>query len=94
MFEQRMCYVVTYHELEEAIKKHYGQSIEIPADLESGNDVAYTFDLTGFLKWDEERVQEWLEDDTWVCYVTSDLLNRMASEGGIPRGYYVMEVCW
>jgi hypothetical protein len=94
MFEQRTCYMVDYGELEAAIKKHYGQSLEILSDLECSNDSAHVFDLTGFLEWDEERVQMWLKDSNSICYMAQDLLAKMASKGAIPCGYYVMEVCW
>ena len=92
-FKKRTCIHIDWHELEDAIEKHYGQRLDIPCDLESSNDVAYTFDLTKSLYWDEHRIQGWLQDDR-ECYMTRDLLNKMASEGAIPREFYVMEISW
>jgi hypothetical protein len=73
----------------------YLKEFEFVAVEEAANDSSYTFSVTGKQdKWDEEEMKEILERKDFGSFTTRRILNYLASKDLIPKGNYLINVCW
>lgn len=87
---------VNYSDAEQAIKEHFGKTFEIVAMEEMGNNSSLTFSVDGEISPDAQKAfNAWLYgDNDALMFQTSVLFNYMVSFGVIPKGDYVIEICW
>ena len=79
--EQKTYYQINYDLANRLIRAHIYPDYEIIAELESGNDVYYTFQVEPYDMQPDER-----------C--VGEVLNHLCYLGHIPRGNYLLEVSW
>ncbi len=73
----------------------YLKEFEFVAVEEASNDSSYTFHVTGEQdKWDEEEMKEILEKKDFGSFTTRRILDYLASKDLIPKGNYLINVCW
>jgi hypothetical protein len=90
-----------YSELEEIIKREYGQELEVAIDLEAANDTAHSFHFEVH-PWDAGSI---LDKHAMDClakfkahgtgsYLTRVLMQDMVNNGVLQPGYYLIQVSW
>lgn len=91
---------VDYNDLDEAISEFLKEKgaakteFKIVAYEELGNDSAQTFSIGGY-DWAVPKEKEKAEIlKGKLHYKTSSIMEWMCSEGKIPSGDYVIEICW
>jgi len=73
----------------------YLKEFEFVAVEEAANDSSYTFSVTGKLdEWGEEEIKELLEREEFGEFTTRRILDYLASKDLIPKGTYLINVCW
>lgn len=97
--EKEEYYVVDYDDLNKFINEYYSLSgtteYDIVDDYEADNDSIHTFIVNGELdEGEEEDLKGVLEDDRIYCWMTDTFLNDLARKNVIPKGNYLIEVCW
>ncbi len=87
--------VVDYKDLDAFIRHHTGRDYNCVADEEWGNDSQHSFTVAP-LKADYNR-RDW---DAFKAgtrgegYMLGTILDGLCSEGKLPAGNYLVEVCW
>lgn len=76
-----------YNEFDELAAKHLGIQTDFLADQEADNDSSYTFDIA-------PKDWEWIEKFGFQTSNPRHILLKMAKEGHIPFGKYLIEVSW
>jgi len=90
-----------YNELEDLIRRTYGHNLEVPCDLEAGNDSAHTFNF---------KVEPWIVGNVLHDYgikklekfkatgegeyLTCILMQDMVNNGVLEPGDYLINICW
>lgn len=96
-FTTKTTHHVEYNELDKAINQHFGTThFEVVAVEEAGNDESRTFDFTENDTLDEYDLED-IENfkNGWLPnYRTATLLLKMAQDGAIPFGCYVVNISW
>jgi len=92
-----------YHELEELIKKHFDvPKYEVLCDLEASND-SYQVIYASASEWDKEwndeyymeKFREWLESKGRKSpRITNMAMCKLAKNGIIEDGAYLINICW
>lgn len=83
-----------YCEFEQLVKTTYGHDYEFPEDIECGNDSEHTYEVTGELdEWDRQKLQEFVQSGKYL-YLAPRLLNDLVARGKLPKGRYLITVCW
>lgn len=91
---RRVMFEVDWHDLEEAINKHYGKDYEFVPDIECGNDSSHDFRVDGKVnQYDQERLDEFKETGDYN-FLAGTLLNDLCRQGLIEPGDYLVQVCW
>lgn len=85
---------VDYRELEEFIQDTYGFQYEVVAAEECGNDTSLAFTVGTNFDNNDALLFEEMRQGIWHPYRTHMLLTKLASEGKIPTGKYIVEICW
>jgi hypothetical protein len=88
-------YEMSYRELEELVKKTYGQYYSFVADIECNNDSEHSFDVdnTELLLDEKASLEDFITTGNYF-YIINTLLNDMSLKGIIPYGNYLITVCW
>lgn len=89
---------VDYIDLNNFIAKTYGLS-RFEGTLESPNDTVHRFNISepesdDMWEFASEDAQVAIEDENCEYYQLGNILERMAREGHIERGVYLVDVCW
>lgn len=88
---------IDYADLERGIKENFGKEFDIVAMEELRNDSCMEITVDGEVSAQEQKMFEaWFNGDNYfaLMFDTRILLNKMASVGIIPKGHYVVSVCW
>jgi len=73
----------------------YLKEFEFVAVEEAANDSSYTFNVTGKMgEWDEKEMKELMEKKGFGSFTTRIILDYLASKDLIPKGTYLINVCW
>lgn len=99
--EKEEYYVVNYSDLNRFINKYYSLEKGSPSeyhfvdDEEANNDSSYTFSVNGEVdEAEEEDLKGVLEDKLPFGFMTHTFLNDLARKDVIPKGSYLVTVCW
>lgn len=89
-------YYVEYHDLEDIVRETWGHDWSAIANIHNcHNDSSYDFtaDPEGYddLETMEDELIEYLEEGSGSCY---DILPLLVVKGIIPKGEYIVNVCW
>lgn len=89
-------YQVDYFELERFAKEIYGlDDYSFVATEECGNDSEHRFRVNGKVdSWDADNEVAILNTTDVPCYANGLLLNMLCRDGHIPKGEYLVIVCW
>ena len=92
---QSVTYYVDYTDLHQYFKDTLGIDYRIVAAEECSNDSSlhYSVDGKDFTEYDAETLKS-MQAGNWHPYQTGMLLNFLAYRLKIPKGEYVIEVCW
>lgn len=89
---------VDHSDLQKAIEEHFGiQEYNIPCDAECGNNAALEVTVSGlpFDQYQQNSLDEWLtsggQKQMWGPGI---MMQKMAIDGVIPTGEYIISVCW
>ncbi len=86
---------IDYRELETLVEEKLGfKDYSFVATEECGNDSTHEFSVNGVLDvWEEGYVKEW-ERGEQPLYTNGAILNKLCQKGFIPKGEYLVGVCW
>lgn len=90
-------YVVDYGDLESFVEEVTGRTYEFVALQECGNDSDHEFSIgkRPVDDYDRAAIENWLSgDDGALQYQPQLALEHLAEQGLIPRGDYLIQVCW
>lgn len=89
-FDKNIVIKVDYNEIDTLISRYFNVSFEFIAEEESSNDSSHTFDIDGKVdKYDLKGIEE-----KKTKYMTRAYLNKLAEQGIIEKGEYLIEVSW
>ena len=90
-------HVVDSRDLKSFVDEIYGGYYDFDSDVEARNDSSHTFKVDGVID-DEDKADVIREiktsGDLYPDYCSNVLLNCLAMDGHIPKGNYVIKVCW
>ncbi len=73
----------------------FKEQFEFVAVEEASNDSSYTFHIDGKLdEWGLAGMKEILEKKDFGSFTTRRILDYLASKDLIPKGNYLINVCW
>ena len=90
-------HTVDYNDFESAVNEFFGmEDYSFVASEEASNYSSYDYTCTGegADSYEAKRLTDWLCGDTYQPPSPTTLLNRMAAEGAIPTGEYLIKVSW
>lgn len=96
--EKEECYIVDYNDLDNFINEYYSLK-GVPEyyfvdDEEASNDNTYMFEVNGEVdEYDETELEAFLNGEAHE-FMTGTLLNDLARKNVIPKGNYIITVCW
>lgn len=93
---------VLYHtldcyELAKAVNEFYKPTSEwdFISDHEANNDSDYSFDVDGKIDdYDKERLERFKKDSNSEGWMTQIFLDDLCKQELIPKGAYLIKVCW
>lgn len=87
---------IGYRELEALIEAAFGVlEVEIVPMMEWNNDSEHLFNVDGEMdEYDNKDVDEFIIDPQKARWCLRAILNRMAVEGKLEKGKYLITVCW
>lgn len=90
---EKKVYEVKYKDLEKFVEDIYKvKNYSFPAVQDCGNDTDHAFEVDGVL--DGYQLEEINDVKSGEHYNNYLLLNLLAHENHIPKGYYIISVCW
>lgn len=95
--EEVLYYRVDYYEWERVVNEFYKPTPKwrFVLDHEANNDSYYAFNIIGKVNdYDKKELEEFKEDSGNKNWMTNILLNDLCRLGLIPKGNYLIEVCW
>lgn len=92
--QTKTTHYVGYRDLEDFITEHYGFIYEIVAAEECGNDESLSFYIGKNFDSDDAFIFAEMQQGIWHPHKTRMLLTKLAYDGLIPTGNYIVEVCW
>lgn len=95
--EREEYYIVRYSDLNKFINKYYSFETEysFADDQETYNDSSHQFTVTDEIAdYEEEDLKDVLENKFPYSFMTGTFLNDLARKNIIPKGNYLIEVCW
>ena len=92
-------FFIDWDDLDEIIKNTYGHDFSFIREEESPNDVSHEFSIIGQEdEWgsidDEERIEEFIKTGKTSGHMTRTLMYDLSNRNIIPKGHYVVNVCW
>jgi hypothetical protein len=91
-------YFVSQHEVENWVEEQYDVSFSVPADLTSSvaPDSDYSVSAkNGILdEYEQKKLNEFLDDPSSENHITSALIRKLAEDGHIPEGEYVISISY
>lgn len=90
-------HTVDYNDLEVFIKETTGQTYEVACGEEWGNDSQHRVRVDGVLatweqkNWDKFKASGELDQESFLLRA---IMNGLCSEGKLPAGTYLVDVCW
>ena len=90
-------YEIEYQEIDRIINEYYKPTskFQFLADSESANDTSHRFRADGDVNaYDQEELEEFKKNNRGKLFMTQILLNDLCSKGEIPKGNYLIMVCW
>lgn len=96
--ETKTYHKVEYYDLEEYIQVVVGQEYEILPNEECSNDTSKNYSITGFESdYDKKfKLPDWekFKQTGEGGYLLNTILNGLAEDGHIPKGEYIINICW
>lgn len=87
-------YVMDDSRFNRLVEHFAGRGYNFVYDMECTNDTSYTYYVDGELfDFDIEEVEDWMKEGVGTL-MASQLLNYMCQKKFIPKGNYLIEVCW
>lgn len=86
---------VQWHDLEDAVFKHYGKRLDFINDQECSNDSYHKINVKKKLlsNYEQKRLDDFKAGET-PSYITKTLLTDMCNSDVIEQGEYLICVCW
>lgn len=87
---------ISWHYLEDKVKKHYGREYDFIDSEEASNDSTYLYtEVNGEIdEWDEEYLDDFFKNGKTNYGLGNVLLQRLVKDGHLPTGDYLVDVCW
>ena len=94
-YQEVTCFKIDYKDFDRFIKEEYGQPFEFAADVESGNDVWYSWDIKKrpLSIWELGEVEKFKSGRN-PGYMAITLLQDLVNRDRIPEGRYLIQVSW
>lgn len=94
-YKETRHFVVQVNDLDAFVEESYGRPYSFTAAEWCANDTEHAYTVDGeYDEYGEDRIGRWMVGETDGHPPARFILNDLAQRDMIPKGEYLIEVCW